>query len=200
MSTGQGILGHNMFTYCGNAPIIRVDYDGEGWIILGIILVVGGVIISCTSSSDMRPYHKEKAKEKYNQSNVDVQKRGEPTNDESDLTAEVYHPTDKTTNIKIDDSLKVTSKYEQDAVLDIIIDSPYYSEDIFGNKSFMRAQWGAHNACYNFASSGKLGFRIMQLLSGSDNPIESSTSLDLRSTNNLLLRHKILYTVISWVY
>ena len=64
----------------------------------------------------------------------------------------------------------------------------------------MRAQWGAHNACYNFASSGKLGFGIMQLLSGSDNPIESSTSLDLGSTNNLLLRQKILYTVISWVY
>lgn len=31
ISTGQGILGTNMFAYCGNNPINRVDYTGEAF-------------------------------------------------------------------------------------------------------------------------------------------------------------------------
>ncbi|WP_147584666.1 RHS repeat-associated core domain-containing protein [Faecalispora jeddahensis] len=31
ISTGQGILGNNMFAYCGNNPVIRVDTSGYGW-------------------------------------------------------------------------------------------------------------------------------------------------------------------------
>ena len=30
-STGQGILGNNMFAYCGNAPVVRVDSGGQFW-------------------------------------------------------------------------------------------------------------------------------------------------------------------------
>ena len=30
-STGQGILGNNMFAYCGNNPIVRKDADGEAF-------------------------------------------------------------------------------------------------------------------------------------------------------------------------
>ena len=46
-STGQGILGHNMFAYCGNNPILRKDDGGEFWhIAAGAIagaLISGGV-------------------------------------------------------------------------------------------------------------------------------------------------------------
>ena len=30
-STGQGILGHNMFAYCGNNPVIHTDVGGDFW-------------------------------------------------------------------------------------------------------------------------------------------------------------------------
>lgn len=30
-STGQGVLGHNMFAYCGNNPIVRKDEDGKAF-------------------------------------------------------------------------------------------------------------------------------------------------------------------------
>ena len=43
------------------------------------------------------------------------------------------------------------------------------------------------------------GFRFMQIVSGSDDPIESAQSLDIRSNGNMLKRQKILYTIISWV-
>lgn len=31
VSTGQGILGYNMFAYCGNNPVMRVDPGGNSW-------------------------------------------------------------------------------------------------------------------------------------------------------------------------
>ena len=45
-STGQGILGNNMFAYCGNNPVARVDSSGEIWhIAAGAIAGAGfGVI------------------------------------------------------------------------------------------------------------------------------------------------------------
>ena len=41
-STGQGILGNNMFAYCNNNPIIRTDSSGESWVIsIGIGFIAG---------------------------------------------------------------------------------------------------------------------------------------------------------------
>ena len=31
VSTGQGVLGYNMFAYCGNNPVNRVDHTGQFW-------------------------------------------------------------------------------------------------------------------------------------------------------------------------
>ena len=30
-STGQGFLGYNMYTYCGNNPVVRYDPNGNAW-------------------------------------------------------------------------------------------------------------------------------------------------------------------------
>lgn len=49
VSTGQGVLGHNMYAYCGNNPIIRHDMQGNIWNTLAGALagaLVGG-ITSC---------------------------------------------------------------------------------------------------------------------------------------------------------
>ena len=35
VSTGQGILGNNMYAYCGNCPVSRIDSTGEGWSSVG---------------------------------------------------------------------------------------------------------------------------------------------------------------------
>lgn len=129
-----------------------------------------------------------------------VNERGNSNITPKTVNAEIYNVNSTATNISIGESLTIRSKYEQNAVLDVIIESPYYSEDVYGSKSFMRAQWVAHNVCDDNASSGDFGFWIMQRLSGSSNPIESACSLDLRSLDNMLLRQRIQYTLISWVY
>ena len=33
LSTGQGVLGHNAYAYCGNNPIVREDANGESWLL-----------------------------------------------------------------------------------------------------------------------------------------------------------------------
>ena len=49
MTTGQGVLGGNMWAYCGNNPIIRYDVQGEFWnIIIGA--AVGAVINGAVSA------------------------------------------------------------------------------------------------------------------------------------------------------
>ncbi len=46
LSTGQGVIGHNSFAYCGNSPIARIDSEGDFWnLIVGTVVgaIVGGV-------------------------------------------------------------------------------------------------------------------------------------------------------------
>ena len=46
VSTGQGVLGYNMFAYCGNNPVNRDDSTGQFWnIVAG---AVTGAVISAT--------------------------------------------------------------------------------------------------------------------------------------------------------
>ena len=48
-STGQGILGNNMFAYCGNNPVNRDDPSGQLW---GVIVIgtLANVVASAVSS------------------------------------------------------------------------------------------------------------------------------------------------------
>ena len=42
-STGQGIIGNNMFAYCGNNPVVRADPSGESFaIVLGFNFILFG--------------------------------------------------------------------------------------------------------------------------------------------------------------
>ena len=47
-STGQGILGTNMFAYCGNSPLTKADCSGQFWhIAVGAVI---GAIVNVASS------------------------------------------------------------------------------------------------------------------------------------------------------
>ena len=39
VSTGQGILGNNMYAYCGNNPITRADATGDWWTLVIVAVV-----------------------------------------------------------------------------------------------------------------------------------------------------------------
>jgi len=44
VATGQGLLGNNMFAYCGNNPVMRVDPTGQCGIIIPVIIGIGKVL------------------------------------------------------------------------------------------------------------------------------------------------------------
>jgi RHS repeat-associated protein len=50
VSTGQGVLGNNMFTYCGNNPCDRCDPDGYLWVEFVIMMVA---IACCATGCSM---------------------------------------------------------------------------------------------------------------------------------------------------
>ncbi len=41
---GQGLIGYNMFAYCKNNPVNRVDPEGEFWKEIGHFFLMFGVI------------------------------------------------------------------------------------------------------------------------------------------------------------
>ena len=45
-STGQGLLGSNMFAYCGNNPVNRKDSSGNSWLLAVFVIVVCAVVMT----------------------------------------------------------------------------------------------------------------------------------------------------------
>ena len=191
------MLGNNMFAYCRNNPVILKDPDGlrplyyytpdyPAW--------VGGQVAAMIHDQiDSISQAKQHAVKKYNQSTVNVYYSGSGSPDANKVNAKFYDidTASGAVNIQVDQSKSITSRYEINAVLDVIISSEYYSKELFGSKEFMHAQWLAHNWSHDIAASGEIGFTLMSIISGSSNPIESGSVLDIRSTNNMLKRQKL---------
>ena len=58
VSTGQGILGNNMFAYCNNNPVICNDSSGQfPWLVIGILVafVAGGGVLGYFYNGELGP-------------------------------------------------------------------------------------------------------------------------------------------------
>ncbi len=137
------------------------------------------------------------AQEKYNSETVNIYMEGEGSPVEGMLNIRFYCPSDSITNININNSLLIDNPYEQEVILDLIMQSPYYSYETFGSKEFMQSQWLAHNSTYHIAKKGKIQFKIASLFSRSSDPIVSSQELDIRSKNNIHYISKLVYYLLE---
>ena len=53
VATGQGLMGHNMFAYCGNNPVNRRDASGDLWVLAAIVIVACAVVLTgCSAEPD----------------------------------------------------------------------------------------------------------------------------------------------------
>lgn len=124
---------------------------------------------------------------------------GEGAAEEGKINIKIYTVNGIYQNANIKQSRDIRSRAEMNAVLDVFMASEYYSEEKFGTRDFMRAQWIAHNMAYDIASSGNVGFWIVQKISVTDDPIESGDELDIRGLGNSLRRQKAIYDILSLV-
>ena len=194
VSTGRGILGYNMFAYCGNNPVMRVDPNGEGWILVVAILAI--VVFSLTSCSQQPTQEQiEKAqndaKEKYNENTVSI-------NNSLENAAVNVTINDTGDVIKIQNSYQISNKYEQEAILNVIVNSEEYK----GNHTDiekMTIEWSAHNLGFSLTSNEKINNLASSALKKDDAHI-SSQSVDIGQSDKL---HWLYYIVtlggkISW--
>ena len=89
-STGQGFLGYNMFAYCGNNPVSRVDADGNKYTMvndnvfgggggIGLIWILGLSALSQSAQSTAIPQSKAKTQEKEQEKDAVAEKPSSST-------------------------------------------------------------------------------------------------------------------------
>lgn len=68
ISTGQSVLSYNMFAYCSNNPITRIDENGDSWaVVLGLVALCALIMTGSSNKNDTNYYANVKnAKEKPN--------------------------------------------------------------------------------------------------------------------------------------
>ena len=175
-------LGSNLFAYCNNNPINSVDKYGM-------------YTFLCREEEK-----NTKATQKYNKDTVNVYVEGEGEKQDDQVNAKFYtssQSTSKYMNINVDKSKNISSVCEINAVIDVICNSEYYDEDVYGSRSFMRGEWIAHNFAPTVASWGDIGYRTVRWLSKSENPIESAAELDLRPKDNMGITHRATYEILG---
>ncbi|MBE6747808.1 MAG: DNRLRE domain-containing protein [Ruminococcaceae bacterium] len=158
VSTGQGATSYNMFAYCGNNPVMRSDPSGRSFLLaLGLTLFSIAFVSSVSIVGIVHvEQQRQKANEKYNSETVNVYVPGEGSkkDDSVNVCIDKNHPSGMRDsldpNIRIYDSLDITNRYEQEAIIDVIMSSPHYDNTVFTRtkESYVK-EWRAHNA-YDF--------------------------------------------------
>ena len=63
VSTGQGILGHNMYAYCNNNPVNHLDPAGEGiGTLILLLLGIGATVAGCSKAQPPSDYREVKSR------------------------------------------------------------------------------------------------------------------------------------------
>ena len=186
VSTGQGLTGYNMYSYCGNNPVNRVDSTGEIWrLVLAIVLVAGALMLTGCSQQESV----DAANEKYNSETINI--NGNNPNG-------IINVTITEESIKIENSWEVSDRYEKRAILNTIINSNEYTSD-YKNIKDMEIEWSGHNLSYKI-TRWELMNNLASRLLGKDDANASSKDVDINKGDSLQTLYEIftLGGLISW--
>ncbi len=173
-STGQGVLGSNMFIYCNNNPVMYKDPSGQ-FLISALVVgaaVVGMAFLFTADSHQTVESHQQQqrkaAEQKYNQNTVNVYTPSSGKAEKGKVNVLIDKNNKNSAgqsdpNIHIENSYQITDSYEMEAILNVVIASPEYDSNVFPRtiNSYIR-EWKGHNFMYNI-SSGSWKNRAMHV-------------------------------------
>ena len=169
VSTGQGLIGNNMFAYCGNNPVNRVDPNGEGWLlVVAVLAIVALTFTGCSVNSE----EKKQAEEKYNLDTININ----GNNSEGIINVQVHN-----NSIKIENSWEISNRHEKTAILNTIIHSTEYKGD-YKDIRAMIIEWSGHNFMYHITCNPRINEWVSELL-GKDDANISSKDVDINEND-----------------
>ena len=171
ISTGQGLTGYNMFAYCGNDPVNRVDPTGNIWrLVLAVVLIAGVVLLTGCSQQESV----DAANEKYNSETINI--NGNNPNGIISVTID-----ESGEKIHIEDSYKISNPLEQTAILTTIANSDEYKSD-YKDINAMRIEWSGHNFIYRITRCSTINNIVSNLLN-KDNANSSAKDVDINEND-----------------
>lgn len=165
-----------MFAYCGNNPVNNYDPSGKSFVgIVCLAMMAIGLTFGLRADSAQTVKNQEtaakerykqelnEAKKVYNKTSVSI--NGNLPSEQAQINVSIlpdYIKNGKSDPvIHIEDSYKIKTKAEREAILDVIMASPEFDSTTFtrGKDAWM-AEWTGHNDLYNLFRWTFLGINL----------------------------------------
>lgn len=142
------------------------------------------------------------AREKYNEKTVHVYIRGQGRDQKGKINVSFYRAGKKYIAICIRESLQINDEAEMEAVLEIVAKHKYFSEEVYGSLSFLKAQWIAHNLAYGMATGSEEQQALAGMIvgQGSREIIRHAKELDLTPTTEISEDQLAVYELVEYLY
>ena len=117
VSTGQGIIGNNMFAYCGNNPVTRYDPTGTFWkkFVVVAVVVVAIVVITTGVNHMVNLANEKKIKKEINDEYTEEESIDAIKEISEDISVEF-----RDNEVVITNAYKVKSRYDRQKISMII--------------------------------------------------------------------------------
>jgi len=163
------------------------------------------LLVLSSAVAETAPSREERlaaAREKYNEKTVNVYVRGKGKYRKGKINICFYRFGKKSIAISIRESLQVTDEAEIEAVLEVMARHEYYSEEVYGSLSFLKAQWIAHNLAYNMATGSEEQQALAAMIVGKNSKeiIRHAKELDLTPVSEIPEDQLAVYELVEYLY
>ena len=160
VSTGQGLIGSNMYAYCYNNPIMHVDPTGEipKWLLITLVavaVVVTVVVVTTVVNHIINAVNESKIEEELD----DLEKQGKDLSNKDTALEEInnilYESTGKeevTARLRDDNSLEILNSFEVGNRYTRQKICMIYTRTGLTTREYdnLSAEWNWHNLVYPF--------------------------------------------------
>lgn len=180
--------------------MIRKMFPGICCVLAAMLLVFSA---AAESSRNTREERLAEARLKYSQDTVNILLGSRNPINRKKINVRFYKSNGQPQMyIMIYESLKITDEAEMQAILEVVAQSEYYSEEIYGTVSMMKAEWIAHNIAYEMATGTAEERDLVVSVAGENLSmiIKRSKELDLSPVAYMSAEEKTLYELVELLY